>query len=63
MINKKHNKKLTIIQNFSRYKKKSTILNLNSELNEYFVNDENYNRENKNKDKYYKDSNSINKYF
>jgi hypothetical protein len=53
------NKKLTIIQNFSRYKKKSTIINLNSETNEYFVNDENYNGENKNKDKQIKDSNYI----
>ena len=42
-----HTKKFTIIQNFSRYKKKSTILNMNSGLKDIFHNDENYNRENK----------------
>ena len=61
-LNKKNNKKLTVIQNFSRYKKKSTIINLYSETSEYFVNDENYNGENINKDRQIKDSNYINKY-
>ena len=43
----KQSKKLTIIQNFSRYKKKSTLLNKNnSEINDYLINDENNNREN-----------------
>ena len=42
MINKK-TKKLTIIQNFSKYKKKSSIMN--SEIKD-FINDENYNEEN-----------------
>ena len=41
----KQSKKFTIIQNFSRYKKKSTFINNNSE-NNYLINDENYNREN-----------------
>ena len=59
----KHSKKLTVIQNFSQYKKKSTILNTNIEFNDYIVNDENYNGENKIHAKQIKESNYINNKF
>ena len=42
-MNNKKSKKLTIIQNFSKYKKKSSLMN--SEIKD-FINDENYNEEN-----------------
>jgi hypothetical protein len=59
----KHSKKLTVIQNFSQYKKKSTISNTNIEFNDYIINDENYNGENKVYVKQIKESNYINNKF